>query len=489
MMILLCNITIKVIAQKNAFLDKAFWKEQPSLEIVKEKIKEGHNPTALTAFGFDAVTGALFSKADNAIVKHLLNIEGNGVNKLTHDGRTYLFWAAYKGNLEIMEYLVNHGANMDVVDDKGYTPLTFTAVVGQKDPALYDFLIKHGANVLTEKSKEGANALLLLIPHLNDFKMVEYFEAKGIDLHSKDNYGNGAFNYTARTGNISLLKKLIDKGLDFKTINKEGGNAFIFASQGTRRVKNGLDVYKYLEGIGLNPNITTDKGINPLHSIAYSIEDKEVFDFFISKGVSVDQQNEDGNSPFMNAVAYNTLNIVKHLSAKVNNLEESNVKGQTALTKAVASNHLDVVSYLLDRHANAKVVDKDGNNLAFYLVNSFNAEEKDEFFKKANRLKQAGVQFFVKQAKGNTLYHIAINKLDKELIDYLSEFKIDINTQNEDGLTVLHMAAMKAKNVELLKYLLKLGADKGIKTDFEETVYDLASENELLKSTDIQFLK
>lgn len=489
---ILCGLALSASAQnKNVFLDKAFWKTQPSLETIKQKIDEGHKPTELNPFGFDAVTGALFSKADNTIVKYLLSIEGNGVNKLTHDGRTYLFWAAYKGNLEIMKYLINHGAKMDVVDDKGYTPLTFTAVVGQKDPALYDFLIKQGADVLTEKSKDGANALLLLIPHLDDFNMVNYFESKGIDMQSKDNYGNGVFNYTARTGNIALLKKLIDKGLDYKTANTEGGNAFIFASQGTRRKTNGIEVYTFLEGLGIQPNVTTKKGVNPLHNIAYSTEDKAVFDFFIKKGVSINQRDNHGNTPFMNACEYNNIDVVKHLASFVDDINVKNKKGQTALTKAISENNIDVITFLIQQKANTHGVDGKGNTLAYYLVNSYNVEDKEAFFKKAEYLKHVGLDFTINQAKQNTLYHIAIEKLDKDLIEFISEFKLDVNAKNAEGLTVLHMAAMKAKDNEILNDLIALGADKSVKTDFDESVYDLASENELLKAkgVNLQFLK
>lgn len=484
---LLCNLAIKATAQKNnVFLDKAFWKGQPSLSVVKQKIKEGHNPTQLTAFGFDAITGALFAKADNIIIKYLLSINGNGVNKLTHDGRTYLFWAAYKGNLEIMQHLVDNGAKTtNIVDDKGYTPLTFTAVVGQKNPALYDFFIKHGANVLTEKSKEGANVLLLLIPYLDNFEMVTYFESKGVHLNSTDAYGNGAFNYTARTGNIDMLNQLVEKGLDYKTPNTKGGNAFIFASQGTRRKKNGLKEYAYLESLGINPNVTTIEGVNPLHSIAYSIEDKAVFDYFIAKGVSVNQQNQDGNTPFMNASAYNTLDVVKHLLPQVKEINLKNKKGQTALSKAVESNSKEVVSFLLDHKADANILDKEGNSLAYYLVNSYRSDEKNAFFDKVKLLNAYHVDLSAKQAKKNTLYHIAIKALDKELISFLSDKQIDINAVNAEGLTVLHMAAMKAKDDEILKHLIALGADKQIKTEFEESVYDLAKENELLKANGI----
>ena len=73
----------------------------------------------------------------------------------------------------------------------------------------------------------------------------------------------------------------------------------------------------------------------------------------------------------------------------------------------------------------------------------------------------------------------------------MQQFDIDINAKNNEGLTTLHKAAMKASDAEVLKYLISIGADKSITTDFEETVYDLASENELLsqKNIVIDFLK
>ena len=50
---------------------------------------------------------------------------------------------------------------------------------------------------------------------------------------------------------------------------------------------------------------------------------------------------------------------------------------------------------------------------------------------------------------------------------------------------------MTAKNTKILEYLLSKGASKKATTDFGETAYDLALENEILeaKQIDINFLK
>jgi ankyrin repeat protein len=42
-------------------------------------------------------------------------------------GRTLLHYAAYNGNLVILKYLANKGANLNVVDSHGWTPLHYAA--------------------------------------------------------------------------------------------------------------------------------------------------------------------------------------------------------------------------------------------------------------------------------------------------------------------------------------------------------------------------
>src|SRR5690606_6746418 len=110
---------------------------------------------------------------------------------------------------------------------------------------------------------------------------------------------------------------------------------------------------------------------------------------------------------------------------------------------------------------------------------------------KLNLLQSKGLDITTAQKDGNTLYHLALNNRDLTLLKRVHQFKTDINAKNNEGLTALHKAAMKANDVEVLKYLISVGADKTITTDFEETVYDLALENELLsqKNMAIDFLK
>jgi len=477
-------------AQENVFLDRTYWKANPSIEKIEKDIAAGNDITELNSNMFDAVCYALLEKTNNATVKYMLGKNGNPVNKLTHDGRTYIFWAAYRNNLEIMEYLLENGAKADVKDSHGYNVINFAARGGQTNTALYDFLLAHNADI-NDTTSNGANALLLVTPSVTDYKTFEYFNEKGLALKSTDNDGNGLFDYAARGGNVAMLKKLISEGLPYKTLNRKGGNAILMASEGVDTFKNGLATFAYLEGLGLVPNTTDSDGRNPLHAIANKSDDLSIFKYFIEKGVAVNAQDKGGDSPFMNAANSNELKIVAFLSDYVKDINLKDENGRSALSMAVNRNGPEVVEFLLQKGGDINTKDKKGNTLAYYLLNTYNTKKPEVFEQKLSLLQKNGLVLTELQHNKNTLYHLAVEQNNLNLLQRLEEFNLDINAKNSDGNTALHLAAMKATDDSILKYLIEKGADKTAKTDFEESVYDLASENELLvkHQVGLEFLK
>ncbi len=488
---LLLFVNVIQAQTKNVFLEREFWKTNPSIEVIEQKIAEGNSATALNKNGFDAVVYAILENVDNTIIKHLLSKKGNDVNKLTHDKRTYVFWAAYKNNVALMKHLIAQKARMDLKDSHYFSVLTFAAAAGQTNTEIYDLCIKNGIDIQTDKDEHGANALLLLTPSLKDFTLIDYFTSKGLDLHSKDDDGNGVFNYTARTGNIEMLNQLIKKGVSYKDLNDKGGNAMIFASRGTRKGYNSLAFFQYLENLGIEPNITNKNGVTPLHNLAYRNKDFEVLNYFLNKDVNSNQKDDKGNTPLLNASHSNTLEVIKLFAKNTNDINITNKEGHSALTNALQHNTIDVVDFLISQKADVHVIDSKGNNLGYYTLKSYNPNKIDQFKKKIAALAKKGFDITRPQKNGNTLYHLAIDKNDLELLKMIPDYNIDINAKNKEGITVLHKAAMTAKNNEILTYLLSIGADKTITTDFEESAFDLASENEVLKgnNVDLNFLK
>jgi ankyrin repeat protein len=483
--------TVAVAQKDNVFLDRSFWKRNPDLKTVKQKIAKGNDATELNENAFDAVIYALLEKADDAVVMHLLSFEENPVDKKTHDSRIYLHWAAYAGQTEMVNYLLDKGSSVTELDSHGYTPLAFAANAGQKDKTLYKAFEKYGVKLIDEKNENGANLMLLAAPSLSNEQELEFFTSKGFQLNSKDNDGNGIFNYAVKKGNVDFLKLLVKKGVDYKSLNKQGENAFLFATQTSRNYSNPLAVYTYLKSLGLELNIVAKDGFTPLHRLAYSNTDPAIFELFLTAGADVNLKDAKGNTPLLNAASQNELAIVKLLSRNSKVINATNNDKQTALMLAVQRNNPEVVKFLLDSGCDVFAKDHNGNTIAYYLVGSFDNIKPDEFDYKLKLLQEKGMQMNTTQAGGNTLIHLAAKDNNVVLLKLLSDFDINVNVKNDEGFTALHLIAMKATDDQSMKYLLSKGANKKIKTDFEETAYDLASENELLQkqNTSLNFLK
>jgi len=487
-------------AQQNILLESSFWQGAPTVDAVKAEVAKGSNPSQFSGNSFDPVVMAINANAPTETVKYLLEQPGNDVNKLTHDGRIYLHWAASRGNIELVEYLLKKGSKLDLVDTHGSTPLLFAA--NQKNTKVFDVFIAHGANLQKDVNQDGANILLLAIANDKDFALTDYFVSKGVSLNSTDAAGNNAFSYAARAGNIELLKALIQKGV------KPNATAMLMAAQGgggrgAAPAGAGIAIFQYLESVGLKPTATAKNGENALHAIVRKPNQTEQIKYFLSKGVSVEQADEEGNTVLMSAAAANRDTAVfALLLPQVKNIHKANAQGQTALTLAVRSNSPDVVNYLVNKGADVNVLDKKGNNLAYYAIESYrsagmggrgpaNGPKPEDFAAKLNILKQKGLNITAPQQDGNTLYHLAVAKNDLSLVKRVQALGVDINVKNKEGITALHKAALIAKDDTMLKYLLSINAKKEEVTSFKETAYDLASENETLSKNKvaISFLK
>ncbi|SHH62895.1 ankyrin repeat domain-containing protein [Flavobacterium defluvii] len=475
--------------QKNTLLEASFWKTTPNVETVKAEIAKGNNPSEANINAFDVTTLAINNDAPNETIKFLLDQPGNSVTKLTHDNRIYLHWAAYRGNTELAEYLISKGSDVNFEDSHGTAPADFAASNGQVNPALYEAFFKAGIDP-KKKYTNGANLLLLVIPADKDLKAAEYFATKGLSLKDVDNDGNTAFTYAARSGNISFLKKLLEKGI------KPNDNALFTAAQGSRRETNTIETYKYLvEEVKLKPNAQNKAGQNVLHILAGKPNQAEIVKYFLSKGTDANKADKEGNTPLMAAASAKETAVLEILLPAAKNMNVQNAKGESALTYAVKSGTPESVNLLLNKGADVNVKDKDGNNLGVYLVQSYRPAGKDNaadpFDAKAKLLQEKGLNLATAQKDGNTLYHLAITKNDVSLLKKITDLKVDINAKNKDGLTALHRAAMTAKDDSILKYLISAGAKKDINTEFDESAYALAKENELLtkNNVSIEFLK
>ena len=488
---LLLVLCASIQAQEdNIFLDREFWQSKPTLKEIKKKIKEGNDPTVKGPSGFDGTAYAIIDDAPTKSIKYMLSIPGNNVDKPTHGGIPYLLWAAYKGNLEVVQHLDELGANFDFSLESGTNILMMAAIGGNKDQSLYAYLFDKGLDPKYVNS-DGSNAMhILASAEVNDINIFEYLVAQGLDWNSVDNNGNNLFSYAARGNNLELLKFCVDKGLDYKSINNKGENALLYATYSRRRASVKLDVFKYLEELGLEVDLVNWEGQTPLHNaIRYS--DVEMIDFFVDRGVNVNQIDKNGNTALINAAGAPKESIEKLLSM-TNFVNHKNKDGHSALTMAVRRASKDAFDLLLQNKADASIIDNEGSNLVAHAFETYFESRKENFEAIVNTLtKKKGLTGNEVYANGQTLAHIAIDRNSHYLLKKAIELGADLNHKNQDGVTPLHLAAMQSSDESLILALLDNGASKKILTEFDESAYDLALQNEQFseKKVNINVLK
>jgi ankyrin repeat protein len=159
----------------------------------------------------------------------------------------------------------------------------------------------------------------------------------------------------------------------------------------------------------------------------------------------------------------------------------------TLLMTACNKNKIKIVEYLIEKGANVKLKDKDGNTaffrackysnaniVKFFITKEmFDINAKDEYGytplncsiieknnKVAKYLVSEGIYINIKNKDGRTPLIQACFTDEFELIKFLVEKGADINAKDNEGKTALEIAAKRFySNLDIIKYLIKKGAD------------------------------
>lgn len=189
----------------------------------------------------DGRTPIFYVRSSEALNK--LVIAGADINKLDNKKESVISYFIKNKPFEYSEYLVIAGANLDVENDEGWTPI-FDAVVS------------------------------------GNIKLVELMLERGGDFKKEDVYGNIPIFYT---NNEDMLLKLLEiKDYNLNMRNKKNEN--IFGEIYLRAVENGyVNVVKKLFELGINPYYMSygDRAI----SIAKEKNNLEMIELLKSRGL------------------------------------------------------------------------------------------------------------------------------------------------------------------------------------------------------------
>ena len=154
------------------------------------------------------------------------------------DGRTALIDAAARGDIEVVNVLVERGADVNVRDNQGYTALLHA--IEARHAQVEQVLLNHPK---LDPNARGLNGITALSSYTwRDRKdAVQKLLDLGADANAQDNDGDSALHGAAQSGNVEILNMLLAKGANPNLKNKEGGTPLMWAAvfgneEATRRL-------------------------------------------------------------------------------------------------------------------------------------------------------------------------------------------------------------------------------------------------------------
>lgn len=146
------------------------------------------------------------------LVQSLLEV-GADVNKRNGDHSTPLFYASEGGRFEVAEFLIKYGADVNSLDWTGWTPLLAASRRGHS--AVVHLLLDHGADV-NAKTQDNWTALHLALFGYYPFDTVKALLEHGADVHVRNDEGQTPFQIASRRGEQKTMELLSEYGADGK---------------------------------------------------------------------------------------------------------------------------------------------------------------------------------------------------------------------------------------------------------------------------------
>ena len=152
-------------------------------------------------------------KGDLKKVKEIIDRDPNQINVQQARGFTPLHLASGKGHIEIVEFLLNHGADIELEIFNGETPLMLAAQHARhRRYETIKTLLEHGAKV-NHKDEDGRTALHYAAMYSGK-EVMNLLISYGADVNAKEEYQITPLHRAAMLNNIEAVKALVEHGAD-----------------------------------------------------------------------------------------------------------------------------------------------------------------------------------------------------------------------------------------------------------------------------------
>jgi len=250
---------------------------------------------------------------------------------------TALSAASFYGHREVVDLLLEQGADINKADEEsGRTPL-HRAIIGE-EPEIAAGLIERGADV-NLRTKAGASALMFAVA-IGHPALISTLVEKGAVVEAKTEDGETALMFAAANGLKEIAQLLKAAGADVNALSNTGWTALKSAV----RAKH-VEIVRWLLENGAGVDLKGDSGWTALMSAVQS-ENLDLARMMTEAGADVNAKTKSGATSLMLAAEYGLVDFVKFLLEKGADVHAKTDKKVTALKLAKYKKSADIVAML-----------------------------------------------------------------------------------------------------------------------------------------------
>ncbi len=310
----------------------------------------GANPNSMTNDGW---TPLLFASSNNYTEAALLLLRANCANPNSHlkSGMTSIYFACNHGNAILTHYLLEHGANLEIMQkeyslhrtiDDSYTPLLLAFERGHKD--VVDILLQEyeRQSINSSHCLHNQTSDLIIASQLGKYDSVCSLLSGGANPDSRMTGGWSPMMFASFNNRGNVITELLNKDANPNICNEEGLTPLMLAC-----VKGNKDIVTTLLKTNIAVNACTKNGTTALHLASFSGY-STIVSLLLCLDADVNFQNVSGISALMFA-ARNKHNEVASELMKIAsiNLNLPSKNNQTALYFASEAGDSSIVKNLL----------------------------------------------------------------------------------------------------------------------------------------------
>jgi ankyrin repeat protein len=407
--------------------------------------------------------------------------KGADVNHRNADGSTPLQWAVYDGDYDEARRLIEAGADVTLANRYGATPLSLAAEIA--DTRFIKLLLDAGAD--PDSPNGDGQTALMTVARTGNVEAAKLLLERGATIDAREKFGGQtALMWAAARRHPEMIDLLMVHGAavnarstarDYqrhitaegrpKSLDSGGFTPLLYAAR-----ENCIPCVPVLLANGADINLPDPDGVSPLQ-LAIMNANWDLAKQLLGAGADVNQWDIYGETPLFTAIGNHTKLDGGHASIDPPNLTKgddivrlllerganpnmqlffrpanvrgsTNTRGSTPLIRAASNGDLEIVKLLLAHGADATVYMAD-RQTPIHAVLAGRVPEKTAL-ELVKTLHDAGTDVNVvalvnhmEEVRGGSALHFAVRKRYKEVIKLLASYGIDMNLQDQDGLTAL----------------------------------------------------